>query len=80
MLGKGSWIWITGTRAPPPHYRVAMEHRLRKPEPPDTSAEINMTSQLNNLCQEVALKTLKTQRFGNLRAKVRGGHMTPEAH
>ncbi|KAK2542861.1 hypothetical protein Q9966_003481 [Columba livia] len=49
--------------------KMSMEHRLRKPEPPNTSAKINMTSQLNYVCQEVALKTLKIQRFGNLRAK-----------
>lgn len=49
-----------------------MEHRLSKPEPPNTSAEINMISQLNYLCQEVAPKTLRIQRLGNLRAKPKG--------
>lgn len=66
-----------GNIAPLPFTEMSMEHRLRKPEPPNTSAKINMTSQLNYVCQEVALKTLKIQRFGNLRAKVRGGHMMP---
>lgn len=56
-----------------------MEHRLRKLEPPNTSAKINMTSQLNYLYQEVALKTLRIHRFGNLRAKVGGGVRMVEA-
>jgi len=72
--GKGSWIW-TGQHLPPPLYRAA--HGAH--EPPNTPAEISVTSQLNYLCQEVAQTALRTQRFGNLRAKVEGGGRMPEA-
>lgn len=62
-----------GEHLPPlPFTELSMDHRLRKPEPPNTSSEINMTSQLSYVCQKVALKTLRIQRFGNLRAKAGG--------
>lgn len=60
------------TCPPPPFTELSMERRLRKPEPPNTSSEINLTSQLRYVCQKVALKTLRIQKFGNLRAKAEG--------
>lgn len=61
-----------------PLSELPIEHRLRKPEPPNTSTEIK-TSQPNYYCQEVATKPLRVQRFGNLRAKAGDARSIPRS-
>lgn len=72
-------MWSRGILALLSLIKLPLEHKLWKPEPPNTS-NIIMIPQLSYLYPEMAPKSLRIQRLGNFREKWLGEGVEGHEH